>query len=239
VKSIKRIFKGTGFSKNDQYSHLANDYGRGIRQAFVREEYKQILSEWAGFDTQPKKILDVGCGDGLYTDFLQREYSGGVPVIGIDISETMIETARKIYDDIDFRLENMNKMSLATAEVDVVFSRFSVHYSTDLQATMKEIGRVTKTGGLFFMKEVHPFYATFFKESKNYEKKEMTAFRTQGENGVAVVHPTFTLEEYSKAFSAGGWRLKGIHEYYGVDASGEKIAPMRVPTSIIFILIKE
>ncbi len=239
MKSIKKILKKAVLPRKDQYSSLTKGYGEGIRQAFVREEYMEILSKWAGLDSRPKKILDIGCGDGLYTNFLQQEYSGGIAVTGIDVSKAMINAAKETYPDLDFRVESMDKLSLSDAEVDVVFSRFSVHYSTNLKATLTEIGRVTKPGGLFFLKDVHPFYATFFKQSKDYEKKEMTNFRTQGKSGVTVVHPTFTLEEYCEAFTQGGWRLKGLHEYYGVDASGEKIAPMRVPTSIIFILIKQ
>lgn len=220
-----------------QYSSLVEDYSRGTRQVFDSSEYKERLLHWVGLDEhEPRKILDIGCGEGTFTKFLERDFSNGVTVVGVDNTQEMVDFALSEYPTIDFRCEDMNNLTLEDDSVDFVFSRFAVHYSNDLAGTLAEIARVTRSGGRFFLKDIHPFYATFFKDSLDYEQKEDVTFTTQGDSGVQVIHPTFTIEEYSNAFMRAGWTVKGIHEIYGQDASGSKIQPFRVPTSVCFIL---
>lgn len=52
----------------------------------------------------PGKLLDVGCGSGEYTKFFHDK---GFDVIGIDLSETMIQTARKRHPNVNFDIANM------------------------------------------------------------------------------------------------------------------------------------
>ncbi|HSW91987.1 MAG TPA: class I SAM-dependent methyltransferase [Candidatus Saccharimonadales bacterium] len=222
-----------------QYSNLVEDYSRGTRQTFDSSAYKERLLDWAGLhEHEPRKILDLGCGEGTFTHFLEKDFSNGLTVIGVDNTKEMIDFARSEYPTIDFRCEDMNDLSLGDNSVDFVFSRFAVHYSDNLTETLTEIARVTKPGGRFFLKDIHPFYATFYKSSFDYEQKENATFTTQGDSGVQVTHPTFTMSEYSEAFEGAGWTLRSIHEIYGQDANGPKIQPFRVPTSVCFILDK-
>ncbi len=222
-----------------QYSSLVKDYSRGTRQVFDASEYKERLLHWVGLDEyEPRKILDLGCGEGTFTKFLENDFSNGVTVVGVDNTQEMVDFASSEYPTIDFRCEDMNDLSLDDNVIDFTFSRFAVHYSNDLTRTLGEIARVTRPGGRFFLKDIHPFYATFFKNSLDYEQKEDVTFTTQGDSGVQVTHPTFTIEEYSRAFANAGWTVKSIHEIYGQDNSGPKIKPFRIPTSICFILEK-
>jgi ubiquinone/menaquinone biosynthesis C-methylase UbiE len=231
--------RSQGRGGRTQYSNLVEDYSRGTRQVFESFEYKERLLHWAGLDEyEPRKILDIGCGEGTFTQFLERDFANGVTVIGVDNTKEMVDFARSEYPTIDFRCEDMDHLSLSDDSIDFVFGRFAIHYSNDLTKTLTEIARVTKPGGRFFLKDIHPFYATFYKGSLDYELKEDVTFKTQGDSGVQVTHPTFTISEYSEAFANANWTLKNIHEIYGQDAAGPKIKPFRVPTSICFVLEK-
>lgn len=222
-----------------QYSDLVEDYSRGTRQVFDSSEYKERLLHWVGLEeTKSRKILDIGCGEGTFTHFLDRDFANGVTVVGVDNTQEMVDFASSEYPTIDFRCEDMNNLSLGNDSIDFVFSRFAIHYSDNLTKTLTEIARVTKPGGRFFLKDIHPFYATFYKDSFDYEQKENATFTTQGDSGVQVTHPTFTMSEYSEAFANANWTLKAIYEIYGGDANGPKIKPFRVPTSVCFILEK-
>jgi ubiquinone/menaquinone biosynthesis C-methylase UbiE len=233
---FKKVFQTN--SVVTQYARIADKYNVSTRQIFDADKYRRRLTGWMELPKGPKKILDVGCGEGTFTNLLNQEFTDGGSTIGIDVSREMIAHAKTNYPDIDFRVEAMENMSLHDDEIDFVFARFAVHYSLDIRKTLTEINRVTKPGGLFFLKDVHPIHATFLKKSFDYAKKENVNFWAQGDDNIRVIHPTFTLQEYINNFSKTGWNLESIYETYGRDASSEQVAPYRVPTSICFILKK-
>lgn len=53
----------------------------------------RFLYQWLEDHCQNKKILDYGCRNGFYTDFLAEKGAG--KVIGIDLSEKSLEIARE------------------------------------------------------------------------------------------------------------------------------------------------
>lgn len=221
-----------------QYSVIAQRYRSSTKRVFNKPYYKRIISELVGFNSVGT-VLDVGCGEGTYTSFLKDEFTKDGTVIGIDISKEMIDLAKADYPGIDFRLESMDDISLKDETVDFVFSRYAIHYSENLEKTLVEIARITKPGGTFVIKDVHPFYTTFLKPSLDYEKKEDVVFNVQHDDSISVIHPSFTFEEYMNAFTVSGWKLKSIREMYGVEALSPKTAPYRVATSVYFVLVKE
>jgi len=224
-------------SSAKQYSAIAEKYKLSTKRLFNADRYMTILREWAHL-SRADTILDIGCGEGTFTNFLGEEFLGSGKMIGIDASKEMVELARVEYPHIDFRVEVMDELSLDDCTVDFVFSRYVVHYSENLTRTLGEVARVTKRGGRFFIKDVHPFYAMFLKDSHDYAKKENVAFRAQQDDEIVVVHPSFTMEEYANAFTAAGWRLESMHEVYGREGGGPRVAPYKVPTSVCFVLVK-
>lgn len=231
----------------DQYSTVrgaarrlttAHQYSESTRRIFDAEKYRKQIKEWVPLPSQVDTILDVGCGEGTYTQFLKEEFPNTKQIIGIDVSPAMIEIAKESFSGIDFKLEGMDNISLENETVDFVFSRLAIHYSEDLPKTMVEIARVTKPGGLFFLKDTHPFYATFLKKSLDYGKKENVRFKTQCDEDIEVIHPSFTFEEYINAISNAGWILLSMHEQYGRGVAGVTTDPYKLPTSVYFVLKK-
>src|SRR3954464_8524631 len=54
-----------------------------------------------------KKVLDIGCGPGVFT---ARHARAGADVIGIDFSEQMIRTAKDQFPQIDFRVADAERL---------------------------------------------------------------------------------------------------------------------------------
>lgn len=215
-----------------------------MKQEFAPEEgrYIQMLRDWAGLlevSGSHEVLLDVGCGEGTITDFLKRNFMKTGSIVGIDDSSAMIEIARHDYPGIDFQVGDMNKLAFPDESIDFVFSRFAVHYSKDLEKTLQEIGRVTKHGGTFFLMDVHPFYTTFYKQSLDYGSKEDVTFFTEHDSSTSIVHPSFTFEEYINGFLQSNWTIKSMHEIFGENSSDKKVAPLRVPTKLCFVLTKQ
>ena len=71
-----------------------NAIARGYDELYGEEQIKKL--EFAlnkGLSFSGKKVIDVGCGTGIITEKIVS--LGAVEVVGLDISEKMIEIARK------------------------------------------------------------------------------------------------------------------------------------------------
>lgn len=92
-----------------------------------------------------KKILDFGCGDGVYVqEFLNR---GALEVSGIDESKKMIEIANKKYSllkGVKFQVADGNHLPFGSEIFDIVFANFVLHHFIDTLKPFGEIYRVLK-----------------------------------------------------------------------------------------------
>lgn len=104
-------------------------------------------------------VLDVGCATGRVSHRLDED---GFDVTGTDISEPLVERARSLFPDIDFRVDDIADSSLPSAEFDyVVFPWYGLDYispeSRRIQA-LHEIHRVLKPGGFFLLSTYNTWY---------------------------------------------------------------------------------
>jgi arsenite methyltransferase len=99
-------------------------------------------------------VVDLGSGAGNDC-FVARSITGATgKVIGIDFTEIMIEKARVNainlgYDNVQFRLGDIEKMPLTTGVADVVISNCVLNLVPDKQKAFSEIFRILKPGGHF------------------------------------------------------------------------------------------
>lgn len=124
-----------------RYSHsgFQNTYYLGYR------DLPWILSRFA---QNGKKALDFGCGSGRSTIFLKDR---GYSAIGVDLSETMLDIAKKNDPSGDYRLIDGVHLPFDDASFDLVLSCFvflTVSSKEDLNRIFHEINRVLKPGGM-------------------------------------------------------------------------------------------
>src|SRR3982074_1699878 len=97
------------------------------------------------------RVLDVGCGSGWATPLLFRDAING-QVTGIDISDEMIQVARKTsstFSNADFEVASAEQLPFADSEFTHAFSMESLYYYANIPQALAEIHRVLRTGGLF------------------------------------------------------------------------------------------
>jgi SAM-dependent methyltransferase len=97
-----------------------------------------------------RRVLDLGCGYGRTTVSLKRR---GYDVVGVDIVDRMIESARLAHPDIDYRVMDACALDFPDESFDYVLFSFNgldciLPESRRLKAMM-EIRRVLKPGGTF------------------------------------------------------------------------------------------
>lgn len=93
-----------------------------------------------------KKILDVGCGDGVLAYLIHRE---GASVFGVDFSDLAIHYARKktAGSDIAFQQGSAYALPYSDCSFDVVISSDVIEHVQDVPAYLAEIKRVVRIGG--------------------------------------------------------------------------------------------
>jgi ubiquinone/menaquinone biosynthesis methyltransferase len=91
--------------------------------------------------------LDIACGTGDITFRLAAKYPEG-QVLGLDVTEPMIDYARKrnTFSNIAFTLQNMCKMNFADASFDIVTGGYALRNAPNLEQALIEIRRVMKPG---------------------------------------------------------------------------------------------
>jgi SAM-dependent methyltransferase len=97
-------------------------------------------------------ILDIGFGCGDTTVDLARCVGAGGHVHGVDISTTLVETARKKIstyglDNVTFECADAQIAEFPSGEYDAVFSRFGVMFFDDPVAAFKNIYNALKPSG--------------------------------------------------------------------------------------------
>ena len=100
-------------------------------------------------DIRDKSVLDLGCGSGGNTIILAWR---GASVTGLDISEDLLEIAKKrmivngITSDVALLASSAYNMNVADESVDIVFGMSILHH-LELSPVSKEVKRVLRKGG--------------------------------------------------------------------------------------------
>ena len=99
-----------------------------------------------------QRVLDLGSGTGYPALLAASAVSPGGSVVGVDLSEKMLEVARRKaiklgLDNVEFTAGDITRLDFDDSSFDAVLSRFCLMFLPDVPAALKEIARVLKPGG--------------------------------------------------------------------------------------------
>ena len=103
-----------------------------------------------------KKILDLGCGYGGHCmEFVRL---GAERVVGVDISQKMLEIARKenAHERISYLNMAMEDISAIDEKFDIAVSSLALHYVEDFEGVVKNIHSLLNEGGVFVFSQENP-----------------------------------------------------------------------------------
>ena len=105
-----------------------------------------------------KSVLDLGCGYGWHCKFAAEQ--GARRVLGIDLSQKMIEEARRRNSGTGIRYQvcGIGEYTYPEAAWDCVVSNLALHYIEDLDTVFENIHRTLKEDGIFLFNMEHPVF---------------------------------------------------------------------------------
>jgi SAM-dependent methyltransferase len=105
-----------------------------------------LFADFAGVESSGR-ALDVGCGPGALTVELVARL-GAANVSAVDPSEAFVQAARERNPDVDVRHAPAENIPFADDAFDFALAQLVVHFMGDPVAGLREMARVTRSGGV-------------------------------------------------------------------------------------------
>ena len=154
-------------------------------------------------DLNGKNVLDLGCGSGeRCLDYLKL---GALSVTGVDISEKMLDVARKEHGDPKITYINMAMEDIGSIDdtFDVVISSLALHYVEDFSGVAGNVYRLLNDGGIFLFSQEHPLATCYSGSGDRW---------TRDENGrkIHVNIADYCVERRNDST----WFVEGVQRYH-------------------------
>jgi malonyl-CoA O-methyltransferase len=140
----------------------------GAHDALVREVGRRMVERLAFMRHPTALLLDLGCGSGGCRGALERQFPAA-RWLGLDLSPAMLRGATGWRGRVGRWLgtggphaaglracASAERLPLADASVDLVFSNLMLHWHPAPHEVIAEIARVLKTGGLVMFSSYGP-----------------------------------------------------------------------------------
>jgi SAM-dependent methyltransferase len=138
-----------------EYDGMASVYAEHAADSAYNAHYDRPAVLGLVEDVAGKRVLDAGCGPGLYAEELLAR---GAEVVAVDGSLAMVELARQrlgsraevLHADLGQRLP------FGASEFELVVCALVIHHLDDREACLREFFRVLRRGGKVVLSTQHP-----------------------------------------------------------------------------------
>jgi len=161
-------------------------------------------------------VLDIGSGGGLDVFLASKKVGPEGKVIGLDMTEQMVEKARKNaikgnYNNVEFKLGEIENIPVKDNSVDLVMSNCVINLVPDKEKAYQEIYRILKPSGRFVISDLVT------------ERELDESIRNNPEKLVACVGGALTEKGYIGAIKKAGFKNVNILKKSSMVVNGIKI----------------
>lgn len=128
----------------DSYNRLAPEYARRMADELAHKPLdRQLLDAFA--EAAQGLICDLGCGPGQVAGYLHER---GCEVVGVDLSDAMVEQARLLHPGLRFLQADMRRLPFDDGALGGIVAFYSlIHLPPDeLPVALRELRRVMREG---------------------------------------------------------------------------------------------
>ncbi|MCK4236189.1 MAG: methyltransferase domain-containing protein [Candidatus Krumholzibacteria bacterium] len=180
----------------------------------TREYFNSYADRWDevnGYDESPeefrrlvalagagrgRRIVDLGCGTGVFTPFLMEAVGGTGTIYAVDIAEKMLARLKSRYDFknvIPIAAPASDLGSVGGGDAIICFSSFP-HFD-DKAAVIREVARILRSGGRFLIahfstrEEINEFHSRQDYPVCNHFLPDLGEMKTLLEGrGLSIIH---------------------------------------------------
>ena len=135
------------------------DFGRKIYLRGIVKHLQEISKLSVG-----KKILEIGCGNGIGTRLIQ-EYFKPNEFVATEYDESLVEITKQKVKDLNVLVEaaDATNFRFEDNEFDAVIGLSVIHHIPNWENALDELHRIIKPNGLLIIKELSiETFETFF-----------------------------------------------------------------------------
>jgi ubiquinone/menaquinone biosynthesis C-methylase UbiE len=136
------------------FDRWARRYDRSMTQSvFFDPVQRSVVKAVSPLIPRSGTVLDVGCGTGRLLDRLGSALPD-VRLVGLDRSRGMARAARQLRPGLAVARGTAEALPYQDSVFDVVVTTISFHHWLDKPASIAEVHRVLRPGGLFALTDV-------------------------------------------------------------------------------------
>jgi ubiquinone/menaquinone biosynthesis C-methylase UbiE len=178
-----------------------------------------LFAEWAPRLTglagiaPGQAVLDVACGTGIVARTVADVQRGKGRVVGLDLNEAMLDVARRVRPEIDWRQGDAARLPFPDGSFDVALCQMAFMFFPDRTQVLREMARVVTASGTVAFSvpsrlESQPAYAPFV---------EMAA-RHAGPEAIGLLGTYFAsgdLDELRRLIASAGLHVAAVRTHMG------------------------
>ncbi|MEA2975608.1 MAG: hypothetical protein QOF19_1128 [Alphaproteobacteria bacterium] len=149
-----RQVQGTFGYKWKRRNTFERDAVRNANRAWLVDRYGDMSNaDWITEASRPPIVLDAGCGAAFSAVELFKPVLDRIRYFGVDISEAVDVARERVLSaggaDSAFMQSDLGRLPLRDGSVDVIFSEGVLHHTRSTEASLKELVRLLRPGGLY------------------------------------------------------------------------------------------
>jgi len=139
----------------DKIERVYDTVAKKYSETFSGEHEKkpkdqEILRRFSREIWDKKPVWDFGCGPGQTSKYLKDL---GIEISGLDLSEKLLEQARKNHPELNFKKGNILELEFDDDSIAGVVAFYAIVHFTEeqVETAFRQVFRVLQPGGLFLL----------------------------------------------------------------------------------------
>jgi 2-polyprenyl-3-methyl-5-hydroxy-6-metoxy-1,4-benzoquinol methylase len=172
LKKNVEVFNDDILSNRGYKYTTNNSYSASVANKRLTDVTLEIISRYKNLSS----LIDIGCGDGIYTNEIKKKCSN-VNVSAFDPASKAIDLARKSYPKIDFFIANLlEESSLPTKKFDIAIIRGVLHHLDYPELAIRNASKIAKKIIIIDPNGNNPLLKLIEKKSKYHIEHEEKSY---------------------------------------------------------------